>query len=392
VRRLDTGALVAGLAFVAYVALAASLARLEWLDAWTASWFEVLRGCEGHRIVRTLSDASPWISLAALALAVVLAVRRGLAPREIVLPLVLLGIGLLEVQALKVICERDRPGIPPWQVSSGHAFPSSHVTGAALLAVTAVILFCRGARGRGRWIAATALGATYVLAVAATRLYLGRHWATDVVGAVLLGIAFAGVVAARPPAAPRLVGALVGLQLLGVFMAVEAGGRIHLPAPTMLAEAGDDGPAPLRGYRLARVLDGNASVPKKAERGGRIVALADGEATIDVPAGLVRPAVMKLVAFPHAPAAASACAWVDVSVDGTPIARRALKRRWRALAFALPAFAPGPRVVRLRFDPPAVRLRALSLETRAGGIAMARSRERPGDELVQSAAGISSRQ
>ncbi|MGB8791308.1 MAG: phosphatase PAP2 family protein [Mycobacterium sp.] len=66
-----------------------------------------------------------------------------------------------------------------------HPFPSGHVAGTgALLGIIAV---CIGV-GRSRTLRAllAALAVTGVLIVAISRLYLGYHWLTDVVGGALL--------------------------------------------------------------------------------------------------------------------------------------------------------------------------------------------------------------
>ncbi|WP_286274971.1 phosphatase PAP2 family protein [Mycobacterium antarcticum] len=67
-----------------------------------------------------------------------------------------------------------------------HSYPSGHVTGTlALVGIVAVVV----GRGRSRAIA-FGLGvgvASITLVVALTRLYLGVHWLSDVLGGTLLG-------------------------------------------------------------------------------------------------------------------------------------------------------------------------------------------------------------
>lgn len=70
------------------------------------------------------------------------------------------------------------------------SFPSGHVTAtvALLATLTAVVGHHAGRAARVALIASAVLAAT---AVGLTRLYLGVHWATDVLGGVLLGAAAA---------------------------------------------------------------------------------------------------------------------------------------------------------------------------------------------------------
>jgi undecaprenyl-diphosphatase len=375
-RRIDPGTAIAVLGVAGFGFLAAVIGQFAWFDAWVASSMEVLRGCGGHPIVRTLTDAAPVVAILVVALAVAVGWRRGLEPRELLVPLMLLTVALLQVQAFKILFERDRPGILPWQEAGGLAYPSGHVANLFLCAVTAGTLMLRGVSQRAYHVAGWTLAAVFVGGVAATRLYLGRHWATDVAGAILLGIAFCGVVTAARPRRPRLLGACLAVELLGLYLAEAAGGRVHLPAPTTLAVTAHDGPAPLRGYRLSRVADG-VWTRRSVRIGGRFVRLDVSEIEFAVPEGLVEPSILKMIALPLQPAAGSECAFVRLEVDGKEYWRRPMKRRWRTLAFPLPALGAGPHTIRLTFDPTrqpgsvhTIALHALSLETASSALAI----------------------
>jgi membrane-associated phospholipid phosphatase len=92
--------------------------------------------------------------------------------------------------ALKAVVDRPRPPLQ-WQLvlETDPSFPSGHVTGtAALLGITAV---CVG-MGRNRTVRAWLAGGvvTGVLVIAASRLYLGVHWLTDVSAGAILAAVF----------------------------------------------------------------------------------------------------------------------------------------------------------------------------------------------------------
>jgi undecaprenyl-diphosphatase len=69
---------------------------------------------------------------------------------------------------------------------SGPSFPSGHATAAAATWAAAALVLSRGASPRIR--AALAGGAAAIaVAVACSRVFLGAHWMSDVVGGLALG-------------------------------------------------------------------------------------------------------------------------------------------------------------------------------------------------------------
>lgn len=92
--------------------------------------------------------------------------------------------------ALKAVIDRPRPPIGLQLVlETDPSFPSGHVTGtAALLGIVVVCVSAQCSRTVRACLAACAL--ISVLVSAATRLYLGVHWLTDVIAGVILAAAF----------------------------------------------------------------------------------------------------------------------------------------------------------------------------------------------------------
>jgi membrane-associated phospholipid phosphatase len=119
--------------------------------------------------------------------------------RAFALPLALaVGAQAFLVWAIKALVGRARPwialGLPaPFGAPHDGSFPSGHAAGnfcvAAFLAVALPAIWPHApARVRAR----TALAAVYAALVAASRVYLGAHFPSDVVAGALLGVLVGG--------------------------------------------------------------------------------------------------------------------------------------------------------------------------------------------------------
>ncbi|MEW2180717.1 phosphatase PAP2 family protein [Streptomyces sp. NPDC005406] len=142
---------------------------------------------------RVLTDWvwDPWTMRALIAVAVVVLWRRGARGLAALLGVTTLVSSLLQ-QGVKAAVGRERPRWPD-PVDSAHyaAFPSGHaMTAVVSCGLLLWLLYRYGARP---WLRRTALAAAgvSVLGVGLTRLYLGVHWPSDVLGGWLLGGALA---------------------------------------------------------------------------------------------------------------------------------------------------------------------------------------------------------
>lgn len=89
--------------------------------------------------------------------------------------------------ALKELVDRPRPDIDRLVPGNGPSFPSGHVMAAVAIwgLLPPVVALLAGRRSA--WWGSVAISGTVITAVAFSRVYLGVHWLTDVVGALLLG-------------------------------------------------------------------------------------------------------------------------------------------------------------------------------------------------------------
>ena len=92
---------------------------------------------------------------------------------------------------LKSIFERARPDLWDWIVTETHtSFPSGHATASMALALCIVYLLWNT-----KWRKATIIAASvYLLLIGFSRLYLGVHFPTDILGGWLLGIGWMALV------------------------------------------------------------------------------------------------------------------------------------------------------------------------------------------------------
>lgn len=173
----------------------------------------------------------PWLNPVALTIAVGLAPPAAVAITAVIGALVgwrrrnpwwgigfalTVGCGWLFVGIVKLVIARPRP--EPWTLAdplmpeiNNASFPSGHTAFATALAVGLTLLAATSVRPRLRaaWPLVAALGAVAVVLVAASRIYMGVHYPSDVICAVptaLAGCCFAtgawNTVARRLPASP----------------------------------------------------------------------------------------------------------------------------------------------------------------------------------------------
>lgn len=138
-------------------------------------------------------DPNSWRA-AALLLAIWLVRRRHAWPVAIWVAVTMTAGGILGA-VLKLLVGRHRPDLlEPVARASGYSFPSGHALNNALGAAVFVLVLLplvrdHPVRRAALWTAAVVIP----LVTAFTRVALGVHWTSDVVGGLLLGV---GVVAA----------------------------------------------------------------------------------------------------------------------------------------------------------------------------------------------------
>ena len=114
----------------------------------------------------------------------VLAVRRHRA--EAVLLVLALGGTLVLNDVLKSIVQRPRPDVEWAAVWPESSFPSGHSMNSLVIYLALALVTWRLA-GHRVGVVALVLAATVPISVGISRIYLGAHWMTDVIGGYLAG-------------------------------------------------------------------------------------------------------------------------------------------------------------------------------------------------------------
>jgi membrane-associated phospholipid phosphatase len=195
------GGLVASLVVLGSVAEGVRSQEVFALDAWATPFLHGIASPELDALMNGLTDLGTSliiIPILVVAVAALLWKRRyGLA--------VFLGVaigGSVVLQGtMKVFFARPRPQLAWTQVLPDGSFPSGHTMNAVIFyGALALILWSIW----GRRLGLVTLGAASLLAlgVGVSRIYLGYHYLTDVVGGILAGIAWLIVVGAAFRARP----------------------------------------------------------------------------------------------------------------------------------------------------------------------------------------------
>jgi len=159
-----------------------------------SSWSVAHRPAVAEALARGLTATGTGVIPYALAALAGIIAGRTLRRRAVAaaLCLICLGAGQAARYGVMTLVARPRPDRTDWAThASGWAFPSGHTTTAALTAGLLVIAVCVRAP-RGRTLLALVIGCWGAL-VGLSRVYLGVHWFTDVLGGWLFAIGWLGL-------------------------------------------------------------------------------------------------------------------------------------------------------------------------------------------------------
>jgi len=185
-------------------------------DHEVAGWFHAHLTHTFVSVLRAFTEfgSSEWIGVV-LFFAVLFFVWKKWWPSLVTLIVAVPG-GMLLNELLKVVVHRQRPFLQGWFVDwSGYSFASGHTIGATLL-YGQLALFILPAMKTRHWRTLTVSSAAFLIAlVGFSRIALGAHFLTDVLGAIIFGIIWLAfcLIAGKPMRRSAVVAA--GVPLVG---------------------------------------------------------------------------------------------------------------------------------------------------------------------------------
>ena len=156
-------------------------------------------------VITSLGDGA-YLKPMGVLVVIALALQRAWRPAAVTAAAFLL-LPLL-VNLIKSGTARARPTIDLYAGADGFSFPSGHAANSAMIYGALAVLVYRSLTGPARWMAATAFALLAIL-IAASRVYVGAHWAIDALaglslgGLLLTGLARVLAHPSHPRATPR---------------------------------------------------------------------------------------------------------------------------------------------------------------------------------------------
>ncbi|PIC77407.1 phosphatase PAP2 family protein [Sporosarcina sp. P19] len=134
------------------------------------------------KLFTTIGSTTSVVLLAILTLGVLLWKKH--RAQAVLFAIVLAGTGILN-QVLKFIFKRERPDFNRLIDIGGYSFPSGHTMMAFSLYTILAYILWRNVKNTGGQVVIIILAAMMIVMIAVSRIYLGVHFPSDIVGGVL---------------------------------------------------------------------------------------------------------------------------------------------------------------------------------------------------------------
>lgn len=163
-----------------------------YFDTLAMNWVQTWHSSSATGFFKVITEMGGIFGVGALAVGATLSYwSRGRAKAGLMVAASVGGAAIINV-VLKSIFQRDRPDF--WEhlvQEAGYSFPSGHAMGSAALAIALMFLLWRT---RARWWA-LGIGASYMILVGLSRMYLGVHYPTDILAGWCVSFLWVSIVA-----------------------------------------------------------------------------------------------------------------------------------------------------------------------------------------------------
>lgn len=166
----------------------------SWISGFDQLFTGLIRGNMGPTLTRFfifITNLGSPLSVGVLTAAIALVLRQRKFYAELLwLVLGVASVGGLLNPLIKLFFGRERPTLPHLVVENSLSFPSGHALGTMLLWGTVIMLLPRLIRTHSWRLTAQILLGIWIMLVGITRIYLGVHFPSDVLGGYCLGLAW----------------------------------------------------------------------------------------------------------------------------------------------------------------------------------------------------------
>ncbi|TFE28221.1 phosphatase PAP2 family protein [Cohnella luojiensis] len=182
-------AYVWGLLAIVFFSVVSLLVRNEGIAGFDTSVISVVQGWENPKLTEVM-ESFTWLGTTIVVIVIAVCILLFLAfvlghRMELLLFLAVVGGAPLLNRLLKAAFHRERPDIHRLVEELGYSYPSGHSMAAFALYGVLTFLLWRHVRRRTGRIILVVLGSSIVTCIGISRIYLGAHYPSDVLGGYL---------------------------------------------------------------------------------------------------------------------------------------------------------------------------------------------------------------
>lgn len=192
-RRGSTWAVICAALFI-YVCVSVLAHKAGYIDN---DLIRIIQGWESPRLT-DLMETFTWLGSTKVAVVIAIVAILVLAVflrhrKELILFILVVGLAPLLNKLLKSIFERERPTLHRLIEEVGYSFPSGHsMSSFAMFGILTYLLWRHVPSAWGRTLMVV-LGLSVTLSIGISRIYLGVHYPSDVIGGYLISGAWVGL-------------------------------------------------------------------------------------------------------------------------------------------------------------------------------------------------------